>query len=388
MAAYNHLSDFHEGDWSVSPLLRHLLERKGNLRHAECCLVNRKILRTGDLTDMNEHDIRNLIIEVEAIWNVLRWNTGRVSWFIFTLVEDAKAMQTNTHNAFARESFGVSRELLSGMSCSRIIRNPETLLRFSKYFMQASSAESEQLDPASASTRVGTASDSMQALVKHVDAAKELLSQERVKRIIEQVQVSDAHAAESAAALARALEFADELPLPMDDTTVSEERNPRKIVKNAKRALRNVFLWACIGWAKGLDSLEALENRFPQGGKAQETRAQLLNGFMHLRQAISMQLTGQDQVVALTPAKPKRSKRESVERPSVEHTTIPPIQMIHGELSSRDPEVCRSSNLLPYCIVGGPTAHTVVVYASRIDDDMHHADTSLLRLHMQDAVMH
>ena len=98
-------------------------------------------------------------------------------------------------------------ESLSGMSCSHNIRNTDTLLRFSKYFNQSSAAVPEQFDSASAVNHGQNVSEVMQSLVKHVDAAKHLLMKDRFECIIEQVQVSDAHAAESAAALARALEI-------------------------------------------------------------------------------------------------------------------------------------------------------------------------------------
>ena len=366
MIAYDHLADFHIGDVSVSPLLRHLLERTANLRHAECCFVNRKIFRTTDLADMNLQDIGNLTNEVKEIWTALRWNTSRLSGLIVSLFEEAKSMPSKTQDVFAHASVSLSHESLSGMSCSHNIRNADTLLRFSKYFSQSSAAVPEQFDSASAVNHGQNVSEVMQSLVKHVDAAKHLLMKDRFERIIEQVQVSDAHAAESAAALARALEIADEVPLPIDEPLLSDERNPRKILKNAKLSLRNVLLWACIGWAKGLDSLEAVENRFPQNRQAKDTRAQLLNGFKHLRQTVSMQLTGQDHTVPLAGSKPKRPKRDSIEKETSQHATMP-LWVDHNELSSLDPEVCVPSNFGICRTVGGPTAHGAGVYSGLQD---------------------
>ena len=94
--------------------------------------------------------------------------------------------------------------------------------------------------------------------------------------------------------------------------TIPEEQRPRKLLKNAKLALRNSYLWACIGWAKGIDCEAALVNRCPATTKdPTQTRAQLINGFRHLRDAVAQVLTGVQKALPLGGSRSHRGAKGS-----------------------------------------------------------------------------
>lgn len=183
----------------------------------------------------------------------------------------------------------------------------ETAALFPAYY-NARAPSVGKLDAATALHQGSQATEVMLALINHLDAAEELLGSQRFQDILVHVKVCDARAADSVASLAKALALADEVPLPEDDLSLPEDERPRKILKNAKLALRNALLWQCIGWAKGLDSQEALAKRFPAFKDAAQTRAQLINGFSKIRDASAKLLTGAERALPLNGGKPKRPK--------------------------------------------------------------------------------
>lgn len=302
--------------WAVSPPLRLLLENIGHLRHAECCLLNRRIYTVWELQDMGTKDIQDLVNEVTHIWTELRWNTSRLSEAIHKLIQEAKRMCTQTPNEAAPE-----------MSVSPVRPCNEHLWIFPPYLSPMSTAVPGPCDAAACLLQRPHATESMIELMKALVLSKELLCEDRYANIMLQVQLSEKRSAESAAALAKALEIADEVPLPADDPSIPEEQRPRRILKNAKRALRNVFLWVCIGWAKGLDSLEALLYMFPQ--YQEQLKAQLVNGFHKIRHAVAKRLTGMD-ALALPGSKQKRPKRENHSDTTTDVHNGPMKVFLHG----------------------------------------------------------
>lgn len=283
--------------WTVSPPLRQLLERTGNLRHAECCFLNRKIYAVIHLHDMDLDDIQQLVNEVAHVWRVLGWNTGNVACAINLLIQKARSLSSQVPDHVKQETL-VPPELCwakQRMPCPPYL---------TQHLMNAHLHE--------ATTSPGPclhATDSMVELVKSLAWARKILQEERFANIMAQLQLSEKYSVDSAAAMAKALELADEVPLPEDDLSIPEDQRPLKILKNAKRALRNMFIWVCIGWAKGLDSIEAISYLFLP--HKEQTRAQLVNGFHKIRNAVANQLTGVAIALPLPGSKQKRSKKDS-----------------------------------------------------------------------------
>ena len=159
--------------------------------------------------------------------------------------------------------------------------NAETAGLFPAYYAEASAAAAAAMtagtvDAATWLYQGEHVTEVAKDLIKDLDTAKGLLGADRFKDILIHLQMSDSHSAYSVACSAKALALADEVPLPPDDLSIPEEERPLKILKNAKLSLRNDLLWNVIGWAKGLDSQQALERRFPAFKDTAQTKAQLL----------------------------------------------------------------------------------------------------------------
>ena len=320
--------------WAVSPALRRLLESTENLRHAECCLINRKVHTVRDLRDMGAKDQESFIKEVEHIWTELRWNTARLPGAIAALIDEAKKTSSASSQGrltqdtvCAGQTLGLSEARFGQQALSP---NPfdfhgrgvcvDTVAMFPVFISQAAAMASSAaafgiIDVASSVYQGNHPTDVMQALTKDLDAARGLLGANRFQEVCRYLQLSEARAADSAAAIAKAWALADEVPLPPEDVTIPEAQRPRKLLKNAKLSLRNAFLWAIIGWAKGIDCLEALQNRFPAFKDEAQTKSQLINGWCKIRDAVANVLTGAPRALQPGGDRSKRGAKGSAKAP-------------------------------------------------------------------------
>lgn len=303
--------------WAVSPALRQLLEKQDNLRHAEGILVNRKVHTICDLRDMNAQDQEAMCKDVEELFTkFFRWNTTGVPAAIKDLFQEARSPQKAgrvrpNSEAVRYHPPGAIGDRVHSANRVQALSVPiaDTARIFPQFTAQKNAAAAAGRTDAASVLLVGTHSTEVViVLSKDLDAARDLLGAERFKDVLRNLEFGEEYAAKCAACTAQALALADEVPLPAEDESIPEEQRPRKLLKNAKLALRNALLWRCIGWAQGLDSQEALEKRFPAFKDAAQTRAQLINGFSKIRDSTAKLLTGLERAVPLGGTKPKRPK--------------------------------------------------------------------------------
>lgn len=126
----------------------------------------------------------------------------------------------------------------------------------------------------------------------------------RVDEALKELWESQRLASESAMCAWKALVIIDNFKNPDRVEGKKDEDQPDVPIKSAKRAMRDVYIWRCMGLVLGMDSLLALNPIFDGAG---ETRPQLIQCFVKIRQSTANMLTGKS--VAVTPPEGSHAKR-------------------------------------------------------------------------------
>jgi len=102
------------------------------------------------------------------------------------------------------------------------------------------------------------AAKGLQALIA---AKKEGMDSWRIDEALKELRESQRLASESAICAVRALLILDECPNPEKMPSLRDEDQPDVVIKKAKLAMRDVFMWGCMGLALGTDSQVAAWTR-------------------------------------------------------------------------------------------------------------------------------
>ena len=112
------------------------------------------------------------------------------------------------------------------------------------------------------------------ALMESLTAAEKAggMDSWRIDKALKELWESQRLALESTICAGRALAIIDNFPDP-----------PDVVIKAAKLATRDAFMWRCVGLALGMDSKEALEPVFKSSNKGDKGRSQLIMSFTKIR---------------------------------------------------------------------------------------------------------
>ena len=113
----------------------------------------------------------------------------------------------------------------------------------------------------------------------------------RIDEALKELWESQRLASESASCAGRALVIIDEFPTPEKMPSSKDEDQPDVVIKAAKLAMRDAFMWRCMGLALGMESQVALDPIFISSYKGQ-ARAQLIQSFYKIRDSTAKLLTG------------------------------------------------------------------------------------------------
>jgi hypothetical protein len=315
------------GYWAVSSALREVLEHNANLRHAEPLLLNRKIYTLQDLREMGDDDETALLTEIVHHWTALRWNIAQLPAQLKSLLQEVRSTTPGTGTPHTPGPIQRASEAAlfrpAGRGAALTGSNDAETL-FPKFFShfrtrQCASNSRNCPDATSALLSPGLATTlAVCELIQDLQPARGLLGETRFRAILRQLQMSEMYAAESAACTALALQLADEVPVKKETEEESKrpiEERPLKLLKNAKLRLRNSLLFRVIGWAQGIDSKQALEDRFPKLRDAAQTRAQMIKAFSNMRDRVAQFLTGIEKALPMNTKtrrpKPKHTKKRS-----------------------------------------------------------------------------
>lgn len=168
----------------------------------------------------------------------------------------------------------------------------------------------------------------MAGLITDLNAAQGYFGCDNFQQILRHISTSEAQTAQSVQSLANALVVADTVPLPeLQDVRykhLSVEVHPANVLKRAKLALRNSLVWRCIGWAQGMESEEAVADRFPIF-RSEQTRAQLTNGLVKIVHSTCSKLVGfETHAVTVHKSRKRRGHRSACMVGSEEAGPPPP----------------------------------------------------------------
>ena len=279
-------SDAQPPDRAVSHALRLSLLSRTYLSKTigELCCNAHDITTLEHLTHMDPKTHNDVLETVDAVSSLLRWRHGRLRGDCEAAIEEAKHRTRSSNMGFAQGAVG---GVTAGGTTSGDMPKP-----FANQFLL------EPWEPATKATM------GFKQLARACNTG--LITEVQTEEVVQLLLQSEALAKQNHSlgqqtlCITDPLQLADEVEVtnadhrdnPDDDQDDPEdvakddpEDDVLKILKAAKKTVRDVVLWRIVGYVLGQDSREAMEAcLLPAIAKHDQAKARLLNGWQKLKE--------------------------------------------------------------------------------------------------------